>query len=112
MHSYWALLTNKHKKNKRYNVRTSADPLPTFIQGTPSTVEPAQLQPWCSMPVNGAFMLLLLLLLLQVPQMVCTSCGKPCRSDAEKALHTKYTGHTEFEDKVGRTHELTTYAAQ
>lgn len=36
----------------------------------------------------------------QVPQMVCTTCGKPCRSDAERALHTKYTGHTEFVDKV------------
>lgn len=32
--------------------------------------------------------------------MVCTTCGKPCRSDAERALHSKYTGHTEFVDKV------------
>lgn len=36
----------------------------------------------------------------QVTQLVCTACGKPCRTDAEKALHTKYTGHTEFVDKV------------
>lgn len=34
-------------------------------------------------------------------QLVCTTCGKPCRSDAEKALHTKFTGHTEYVDKVG-----------
>lgn len=37
---------------------------------------------------------------MQVPQMVCTTCGKPCRSEAERALHIKYTGHTEFVDKV------------
>ncbi len=39
-----------------------------------------------------------------VTALVCTACGKPCRSDAEQALHTKFTGHTEYVDKVRITH--------
>ena len=37
---------------------------------------------------------------LQVRRVVCTECGKPCRSDTEVALHTQRTGHASFEDKV------------
>lgn len=38
--------------------------------------------------------------LTQVLNIVCTECGKPCRSDTERDLHTKRTGHTTFADKV------------
>lgn len=32
---------------------------------------------------------------------VCTDCGKPCRTDTERDLHTKRTGHASFVDKTG-----------
>ncbi|KAE8653820.1 C2 domain-containing protein [Hibiscus syriacus] len=32
--------------------------------------------------------------------LVCSACGKPCRSKTESDLHTKRTGHTEFVDKT------------
>lgn len=38
---------------------------------------------------------------LQVKRYVCKECGKPCRSDTERDVHTRRTGHAEFEDKVG-----------
>ena len=31
---------------------------------------------------------------------MCTDCSKVCRSDAEKTLHTKFTGHANYVDKV------------
>lgn len=31
---------------------------------------------------------------------VCTECGKPCRSETEKDIHTKRTGHAHFSDKT------------
>jgi hypothetical protein len=37
----------------------------------------------------------------KVPRLVCAACGKPCRSDVERALHTRHTGHEEFVDRVG-----------
>lgn len=35
-----------------------------------------------------------------VLNLVCTVCRKPCRSQVERDLHTKRTGHTEFVDKT------------
>jgi hypothetical protein len=35
-----------------------------------------------------------------VPRLVCTECGKVCRSDVEKAMHTRGTGHASYVDKV------------
>lgn len=35
-----------------------------------------------------------------VLNLVCTTCGKPCRSKTESDLHTKRTGHTDFVDKT------------
>ena len=35
-----------------------------------------------------------------VLNLVCTTCGKPCRSKTESDLHTKRTGHGEFVDKT------------
>lgn len=35
-----------------------------------------------------------------VLNLVCSSCGKPCRSKTESDLHTKRTGHTDFVDKT------------
>lgn len=32
--------------------------------------------------------------------LTCTDCGKPCRSQTECDIHTKRTGHSNFEDKV------------
>ena len=32
----------------------------------------------------------------QVRRFVCTECGKPCRSETEKDVHAKRTGHAEF----------------
>ena len=37
---------------------------------------------------------------LQVLNLTCTECGKPCRTQTECDLHTKRTGHGEFVDKV------------
>jgi len=38
---------------------------------------------------------------LQVLQLVCKACGKPCRSETEKQLHTtRNPGHTEFVDQT------------
>jgi hypothetical protein len=34
--------------------------------------------------------------------LVCTACGKPCRSQAERDLHTRFTQHTEYVEKVRR----------
>ena len=31
---------------------------------------------------------------------VCDECGKPCRSETEKSLHTTRTGHSRFSDKT------------
>lgn len=31
---------------------------------------------------------------------VCTECGKPCRSETERDIHTKRTGHSQFTDKT------------
>ena len=36
----------------------------------------------------------------QVINIQCEECGKPCRSQTEKDLHTKRTGHSTFVDKV------------
>ena len=36
----------------------------------------------------------------QVARLVCTECGKVCRSETERDLHTMRTGHAGFEDKV------------
>ena len=33
----------------------------------------------------------------------CVACGKPCRSETEKDIHTKRTGHAEFVDKTAET---------
>lgn len=48
--------------------------------------------------------------------MKCTQCGKPCRTDAEKTLHARHTGHTEFVDAVRDhalfLHELKCYTLQ
>jgi hypothetical protein len=36
-----------------------------------------------------------------VLQLVCKACGKPCRSETEKQLHTtRNPGHTEFVDQT------------
>jgi hypothetical protein len=40
------------------------------------------------------------ILIDQVLNMTCTECGKPCRSETERDLHTKRTGHAGFVDKV------------
>lgn len=32
--------------------------------------------------------------------MVCSECGKPCRTQAERDLHTKYTSHSNFVDQT------------
>ena len=37
---------------------------------------------------------------LQVLNMVCEECGKPCRNKTQQELHSKHTGHTKFVDKV------------
>ena len=37
---------------------------------------------------------------LQVLNLTCTACGKPCRTQTECDLHTKRTGHADFVDKV------------
>ncbi|ONK77222.1 uncharacterized protein A4U43_C02F4340 [Asparagus officinalis] len=38
-----------------------------------------------------------------VLNLVCTTCGKPCRSKTEMDLHTKRTGHGDFTDKTMET---------
>lgn len=38
--------------------------------------------------------------LMQVLNLECQECGKPCKSQTELDLHTKRTGHTNFADKV------------
>ena len=36
-----------------------------------------------------------------VLQLVCKACGKPCRSETEKQMHTQRNpGHTEFVDQT------------
>jgi len=40
-----------------------------------------------------------LLMILQVLQLVCKECGKPCRSETEKQMHMQRNpGHTEYVD--------------
>lgn len=41
---------------------------------------------------------------MQVLNLQCKTCGKPCRSKTEKELHSKRTGHEDFEDKVNYLH--------
>ena len=36
-------------------------------------------------------------------QLKCTSCGKTCKSDTERNLHSVRTGHQDFENKVRLT---------
>ena len=38
---------------------------------------------------------------LQIKVQKCTACGKPCRSDAERDMHKRFTGHTEYVEQVG-----------
>ena len=38
-----------------------------------------------------------------VLNLTCVACGKPCRSETEKDIHTKRTGHSEFVDKTNET---------
>lgn len=38
----------------------------------------------------------------QVKRYICKECGKPCRSDTERDVHTRRTGHTEFDDKASQ----------
>ena len=38
-----------------------------------------------------------------VLNLTCVACGKPCRSETEKDIHTKRTGHAEFVDKTNET---------
>lgn len=42
----------------------------------------------------------------QITRLACTECGKVCRSDAEKEMHTRFTGHSQFEDKTNEAHTL------
>jgi len=37
----------------------------------------------------------------QVKRLVCRECGKACRSETEWDVHSKRTGHQEYDDKVG-----------
>ena len=37
---------------------------------------------------------------VQVLTLQCEECGKPCKSETEKDIHTKRTGHQTFVDKV------------
>lgn len=37
---------------------------------------------------------------VQVLNLQCTACNKPCRTQTEKDLHTKRTGHNEFQNKA------------
>ena len=41
----------------------------------------------------------------QIKIVVCTECGKPCRTDAEKDMHTRFTGHASYVDKVRYIHD-------
>ena len=38
--------------------------------------------------------------MMQIKTVVCTECGKPCRTDAEKDMHTRFTGHATYVDQV------------
>ena len=38
--------------------------------------------------------------MMQIKTVVCTECGKPCRTDAEKDMHTRFTGHATYIDQV------------
>ncbi len=40
---------------------------------------------------------------VQVVNMVCEECGKPCRNKTQQDLHSKHTGHTKYVDKVKMT---------
>lgn len=38
-----------------------------------------------------------------IVQLVCTACGKPCRTETERDMHTKRNpGHDKFEDRTGK----------
>ena len=42
----------------------------------------------------------------QIKIVICTECGKPCRTDAEKDMHTRFTGHASYVDKVSSSYLL------
>lgn len=48
---------------------------------------------------------------LQVLNLQCTICGKPCRNQTEKDMHSRHTGHLEFQNKASNTF-LAGYANQ
>lgn len=38
----------------------------------------------------------------EIKVMKCTQCGKPCRTDAERGLHTRMNpGHDQYVEEVG-----------
>lgn len=43
----------------------------------------------------------------QITTLVCTACGKPCRTDAERDMHTRMNpGHDSYEDRTGQAPAL------
>lgn len=45
---------------------------------------------------------------VQVLNMSCEECGKPCRNKTQQDLHTKHTGHAKYVDKVTNAHSANT----
>lgn len=46
---------------------------------------------------------------LQVLNLQCKECGKPCRSRTEQEMHKKRTGHESYEDKVSELAGLASF---
>ncbi|GBF94079.1 hypothetical protein Rsub_07347 [Raphidocelis subcapitata] len=46
----------------------------------------------------------------KVPRLQCTACGKVCRSEVEKAMHSRHTGHAEFVDRTDEADAIDTEA--
>ncbi|GAB4822019.1 hypothetical protein N2152v2_009065 [Parachlorella kessleri] len=44
----------------------------------------------------------------QAKRYVCKECRKPCRSDTERDVHTRRTGHAEFDDKTNEAQAIDT----
>ena len=46
----------------------------------------------------------------QAQRLICSDCGKPCRTETERQLHTQRTGHESFQEQAASAAAIDTAA--
>ena len=59
---------------------------------------------------NGIVIMHRALSINQAQRLVCSDCGKPCRTETERQLHTQRTGHESFQEQAASAAAIDTAA--